>query len=127
MRPARPDQFSASRDRTVAGSTSLPDSNVGPVAEHGALRVVKFWIGRDEFAIVSLPGDEPPPCGSEHQPSDLPRSRNLTATERAVAELAVSGLSNRAIAERRRTSPSTIANQLAGIYKKLGLSSRAEL
>ena len=51
----------------------------------------------------------------------------LTQAERAVAELAASGLSNAAIARRRRCAPRTIANQLAAIYKKLGIESRRKL
>jgi DNA-binding CsgD family transcriptional regulator len=51
----------------------------------------------------------------------------LTGAERAVVELARSGLSNAAIARRRRCSPRTVANQLASAYKKLGVGSRREL
>jgi DNA-binding CsgD family transcriptional regulator len=51
----------------------------------------------------------------------------LTKAEKAVAELAASGLSNAAIARRRRCAPRTIANQLAAIYKKLGIESRRKL
>ncbi|MBX3229458.1 MAG: helix-turn-helix transcriptional regulator [Labilithrix sp.] len=63
---------------------------------------------------------------------EMPRSSasaasGLSAAERAVAELAVAGLSNAAIGARRGTSARTIAAQLASIYRKLGVSSRAEL
>lgn len=51
----------------------------------------------------------------------------LTEAERAVARDAISGLSNAAIARRRGSSPRTVANQLAAIYRKLGVTSRAEL
>jgi DNA-binding NarL/FixJ family response regulator len=51
----------------------------------------------------------------------------LTRSERSVALDAVTGLSNAAIARKRRRAPRTIANQLASIYRKLGISSRAEL
>ena len=51
----------------------------------------------------------------------------LTAAERAVVELTLSGLSNVAIASKRQCSPRTVANQLAVAYKKLGISSRREL
>jgi len=51
----------------------------------------------------------------------------LTAAERAVVGLAAVGLSNRAIAERRNASVRTVANQLAGAYRKLGVGSRFEL
>lgn len=51
----------------------------------------------------------------------------LTTAERAVATLAVEGLSNAEIATRRGSSERTVANQLARIYEKLGIGSRAEL
>jgi DNA-binding NarL/FixJ family response regulator len=51
----------------------------------------------------------------------------LTPAERAVVELTVRGLSNAAIARKRCSSPRTVANQLAAIYKKLGVGSRREL
>jgi DNA-binding CsgD family transcriptional regulator len=51
----------------------------------------------------------------------------LTAGEQSVVDLALSGLSNPAIARKRQSSPRTIANQLASAYKKLGVGSRREL
>jgi DNA-binding CsgD family transcriptional regulator len=51
----------------------------------------------------------------------------LTQTEREVASAAARGDDNRSIAERRGVSPRTIATQLAGIYEKLGVGTRAEL
>jgi DNA-binding CsgD family transcriptional regulator len=51
----------------------------------------------------------------------------LTASERAVAKLAREGLSNAEIGQLRGTSPRTVANQLARIYRKLGVGSRLGL
>jgi DNA-binding NarL/FixJ family response regulator len=51
----------------------------------------------------------------------------LTETERRVAELAASGLSNRRIAERAFLAPKTVDNVLGRVYQKLGIHSRAEL
>ena len=51
----------------------------------------------------------------------------LTAAEREVALLAVRGLSNSAIAKKRRCAVRTVTNQLQAIYRKLGIASRAEL
>jgi DNA-binding CsgD family transcriptional regulator len=51
----------------------------------------------------------------------------LTATERRVAELAASGLTNREVASKAFMSPKTVQANLARIYRKLGISSRAEL
>ena len=57
-------------------------------------------------------------------PAARPR---LTEAERDVILGVVSGLSNAAIAARRSASPRTVANQLAAIFRKLGVDSRAEL
>ena len=51
----------------------------------------------------------------------------LTATERRVAELAASGLTNREVASKAFMSPRTVQANLARVYRKLGISSRAEL
>jgi DNA-binding CsgD family transcriptional regulator len=51
----------------------------------------------------------------------------LTDTERRVAELAATGLSNREVAERAFLAPKTVGNVLGRVYEKLGIHSRAEL
>jgi DNA-binding CsgD family transcriptional regulator len=51
----------------------------------------------------------------------------LTNAERQVAGLVLDGLSTAEIAERRRCAYRTVANQLASVYGKLGVSSRVEL
>ncbi|HEY4243297.1 MAG TPA: helix-turn-helix transcriptional regulator [Kofleriaceae bacterium] len=51
----------------------------------------------------------------------------LTAAERQVTLAVLSGLSNAEVARMRGSSPRTIANQLATIFKKLGVHSRSEL
>jgi len=51
----------------------------------------------------------------------------LSPGERDVARLARTGLSNAEIARARGTSPRTVANQLARIYRKLGMGSRMDL
>jgi DNA-binding NarL/FixJ family response regulator len=55
------------------------------------------------------------------------RVSGLSPAELLVARDAAEGLSNNEIARRRRRSVRTIANQLASVYKKLKVSSRAEL
>jgi DNA-binding CsgD family transcriptional regulator len=59
--------------------------------------------------------------GLRHSPDEL------TATERRVAELAAEGLTNREVASKAFMSPKTVQANLARIYRKLGISSRAEL
>jgi DNA-binding CsgD family transcriptional regulator len=51
----------------------------------------------------------------------------LTASESRVAELAASGLTNREIAQAAFMSVKTVEANLARIYRKLGIHSRAEL
>ncbi len=51
----------------------------------------------------------------------------LTSAERQVALAVLAGYSNAEIARLRGSSPRTIANQLASIYRTLGVRSRAEL
>jgi DNA-binding CsgD family transcriptional regulator len=59
-----------------------------------------------------------------------PRRRStteLTATERRVAKLAAAGLTNREVAQVAFMSPKTVEANLARVYRKLGIRSRAEL
>ena len=51
----------------------------------------------------------------------------LTLAEQAVISLALAGLTNAEIAQKRKRSQRTIANQLASSYRKLGINSRTEL
>jgi DNA-binding NarL/FixJ family response regulator len=51
----------------------------------------------------------------------------LSPAERDVAQDVLAGLSNAAIARKRGRAARTIANQLASIYRKLAIGSRAEL
>jgi DNA-binding CsgD family transcriptional regulator len=59
-----------------------------------------------------------------------PRRRStteLTATELRVAKLAAEGLTNREVAQVAFMSPKTVEANLARVYRKLGIRSRAEL
>lgn len=71
--------------------------------------------GQDSYVIVSLPVS-----AGQWQ-------RDLTDAELDIALWILQGESNKRIAERRGTSVRTVANQIAGIYQKLGVTSRAEL
>lgn len=72
----------------------------------------------ESFAVFEVPTRPP----TERVPD--PR---LSRAEQEVAGLMVAGLSNQAIARRRATSPRTVANQAASIFRKLGVGSRAGL
>ena len=56
-----------------------------------------------------------------------PAPLELTATEERVAVLAASGHTNRQVAAALFLSPRTVEANLARVYRKLGVSSRAEL
>jgi DNA-binding NarL/FixJ family response regulator len=51
----------------------------------------------------------------------------LTASELQVAQLVASGLTNREVARAAFMSPKTVEANLARVYRKLGIRSRAEL
>lgn len=51
----------------------------------------------------------------------------LSPREREVAELFAAGLTHKDVARELGSSPSTVRNQLARIYEKLGISSKASL
>jgi DNA-binding CsgD family transcriptional regulator len=55
------------------------------------------------------------------------RPEELTATERVIAELAAAGKTNREIAQTAFVSPKTVEANLARVYRKLGIRTRAEL
>ena len=77
--------------------------------------VFELEVGGDKLVVVSVPTAEP--AGLE----------GLSPAELGVARDATSGLSNREIARKRGRAVRTIANQLAKVYRKLGVGSRAEL
>jgi len=54
-------------------------------------------------------------------------SAQLTPTEERIAVLAAAGLTNRVVAEQIFVSPKTVEANLARVYRKLGIRSRAEL
>jgi DNA-binding CsgD family transcriptional regulator/tetratricopeptide (TPR) repeat protein len=56
-----------------------------------------------------------------------PTGDELTASEQRVAQLAASGLTNREVAAKLFMSPKTVEANLARIYRKLGIRSRAQL
>jgi DNA-binding CsgD family transcriptional regulator len=55
------------------------------------------------------------------------RDLALTPSERRVAELAASGMTNRDVAAALFISPKTVDANLARVYRKLGIKTRAEL
>jgi DNA-binding CsgD family transcriptional regulator len=78
----------------------------------------RFDIGSDAFAILEFPL-------VDFRASCLTSS--LTESERDVMRLILQGKSNSEIARDRRRAVRTIANQVASIFRKLGIGSRCEL
>jgi DNA-binding CsgD family transcriptional regulator len=62
-----------------------------------------------------------------HPLPTIPLIANLTPAEREVALLVLDGHDSATIAELRGTSVRTTANQVASIFRKVGVRSRAEL
>lgn len=89
---------------------ALPVSSVG--VGHGPTTV--------DVGVVQLRSPDAPP-------GRLEASALLTAAERGVLSGVLEGHSHRTIAARRHTSLRTIANQVASIFRKLGVHSRREL
>lgn len=61
------------------------------------------------------------------RPSRRVREHGLSRTERRVAALAAEGFSNKAIADTLFVSDATVVTHLGHVYRKLGVTSRAEL
>ena len=55
------------------------------------------------------------------------RSPQISATAHRIAEMAVSGMSNRAIAARMGIAPSTVGSHLSHVYRTVGVRSRTAL
>ncbi len=73
-------------------------------------------------ALAALAGGvATPPMGRGEGPEPL------TAREREIAMLAASGVASREIGERLFVSTRTVDTHLARVYRKLGVTSRAEL
>ena len=96
--------------------------NAGEQKRPGKLRALA--IG-ERFVLVSLADHDEPPSSVDD--SAVCNDEALSAAERAVAQLAARGLTNSEIARARNVAPRTISNQLAGVYRKLGVSGRREL
>lgn len=77
--------------------------------------ISSFECGEGVFHVIS------------YQRSELPASANLSDAERVVAGLLIDGLRPQAIAAQRGTSLRTTRNQIASVYRKVGVCSLGEL
>lgn len=99
-----------------------PPPGVAPVTVQApaGLQHGRLAVGGEEYLVLAFP------IAPSHAEDDC-NHFTLTLAERAVAAAAAAGRSNQAIAAERGVSARTVANQLASIYRKLGVASRAEL
>ena len=80
--------------------------------------------------LVDLPDVRALPWMKIQAPKGLekvPTATDLGAGEKEVLALLLDGCDNASIARARGTSARTTANQVASIFRKLGVASRAEL
>jgi DNA-binding NarL/FixJ family response regulator len=89
------------------------------MARERGVEQFEIVVGDETLIVTSLPADA---AGLTDE-----RLSALTKAERQIALDAAAGLSNQAIAKKRKRAVRTVANQLASIYRKLGIASRAEL
>lgn len=82
------------------------------------MRQTQFTLEGQRYVVVCL--DE----ASDEATGAL---RQLTPSERAVAAQVAEGLSSQAIAAQRGRSVRTVENQIAALFRKLRVASRAEL
>lgn len=87
----------------------------GAKAPAPGLRATRFRLAGDDYVVLSYPR------------SDLAAPAVLTSTERVVFSALLAGQSNQQIATSRDRSLRTVANQVAAVFAKLGVGSRAEL
>jgi DNA-binding CsgD family transcriptional regulator len=80
-----------------------------------AIETRRVQIGGVELVVLSFPA----------APATLPA--DLSAAEREVLRWLLRGETNAQVAARRQTAVRTAANQVASIFRKIGVTSRAEL
>jgi DNA-binding NarL/FixJ family response regulator len=82
------------------------------------LEATDVWLGGERLVVLNY-SLAPAPA-----PSLLSK---LRPSQREVARLLLAGCSNAEIARARRTARGTVAKQIDGIYRSLGVRSRGEL
>ena len=97
--------------RSSIGTTLMSERERSTTIDSG-VRSTRFQIGGVELAVVSV---------------GLRPAAGLPSAEAGVLRLVMAGWSNARIAAARGTSTRTVANQVAGLFRKFGVASRAEL
>jgi len=93
---------------------ATPDPSLELDAPAG-LTAITFDDGQSRYVMLSFQLD-----GAEDCPP-------LTVAEREVLECVLDGQTNAAIAKKRGTAERTVANQVAALFEKFGVSSRLDL
>lgn len=94
---------------------SKPKRRAPEIAPPRDLRAARFALAGRDVVVLSYPtGDPALPDG-------------LSPAEREVTHALLQGATNAEIAEQRGVAVRTVANQVASVFKKLGVSSRTEL
>jgi DNA-binding NarL/FixJ family response regulator len=116
-----PQPFELARTLLVQGTIERRAKHRGPArsALTKALELfdhlgAALWAERATAELARIPGR-------------APASRGLSGTERRVAELVASGLSNKDVAARMFVTVRTVEANLSKVYAKLGVRSRSEL
>ena len=126
-------------NKLIAYTLGLPEGTVSARLAHikrklavrSRQELVQVWASRDrqEHLALHLKSERLHLLLSERAltPSIADAWVRLTGAEREVAEWVVAGESSQSIASKRRCSRRTVENLLAKVFRKLGLTSRAEL
>ncbi|MGN6793164.1 MAG: ATP-binding protein [Streptosporangiaceae bacterium] len=113
-------QSSASASRRLARLVDEANESLGPDVTSSLLAEGRAMSPHRAAQLLTAPAPSAAPARSEP-------NGPLTSREFEIATLAVSGLSNREIAERLFIAQTTVARHIANIFGKLELSSRAQL
>jgi DNA-binding CsgD family transcriptional regulator len=103
------------RKQRVPPSSADAARSAGAKSSSTEVRASRFRLAGDDYVVLSYPKAE------------LAAPAALTSTEQTIFSALLSGQSNGEIALSRDRSLRTVANQVAAIFGKLGVGSRAEL
>ena len=122
-------------NKLIAYTLGIPEGTVATrlrsvcrklgVRSRGALLEHVFATKRATFSRAEV-GGAPVIVGATARATASPLAV-LPPAQREVASMAARGLPNHEIAAARGRSPQTVANMLSNVYRKLGVTSRAEL
>ncbi|RJF70200.1 LuxR family transcriptional regulator [Rhodopseudomonas palustris] len=109
--------------RVIGAFSLVRDAGLGDFDEHDRILALSLLplleLAYSGLAAQGTQTAAPPPANNT--------LRTLTPRERQVAELAATGLSNKAIARMLDISPWTVKNQMRAVLDKTGTRNRTEL